>query len=45
MLRKELHNMDILVWIHIAGLFATGVWLIAVYGKENKKGKGKEASE
>ena len=25
--------MDILVWIHIAGLFATGVWLIAVYGK------------
>lgn len=37
--------MDILVWSHIAGLFATGVWLIAVYGKENKKNKGSAASK
>ena len=37
--------MDILVWIHIAGLFATGVWLIAVYGKEHKKNKGSAASK
>lgn len=29
--------MDVLIWIHIAGLFATAVWMVAVYAMEGRK--------
>ena len=29
--------MEALVWIHIAGLFATAVWMIVVYAMEGKR--------
>lgn len=35
--------MNTIIWIHIAGLFATGVWLIAVYAKENMDNKKKSS--
>lgn len=31
--------MQALIWLHILGLFGTGIWLLVVYAKENTNNK------
>lgn len=33
--------MQALIWFHILGLFGTGIWMIAVYARENAENKKK----
>ena len=31
--------MQMLVWLHILGLFGTGIWMVVVYANEVKQSK------